>query len=293
MRRLSFLSASSCTSCSASIGGLGRESPGEARLVPIGDQESEGGGIRDERERNDKQNNFFFFDPSTLGTLSGSHFSVLWTICAIRWRMSLWPLHLASTPRLTVVQGVPGVRTRTITHLRHLQTPAAYYSQTIVSYNFYLHYHHTRNYSTQQPQSVISPSSPLTQTTQAQQTPTALQSKQDDKSSVPVEPVPPLTTRIWTKVKHEASHYWHGTKLLASDIRISSRLLASLLRGKTLTRRERRQVRPISARHLASRSLCYLLSCSLGEVLYLAPRAILLKALILSHITVKASSTLR
>ena len=256
------MSASSCTSCSASIGGLGRESPGEARLVPIGVVELLG--MREKETTNKikqnktKQNKHF--DPSTLGTLSGSHFSALWTICAIRRRMSLWPLHLASTPRLSVVQGVPGVRTRTVTHLRHLQAPAAHYSQTIVSYNFYLHYHH---YSTQRPQSVISPSSPLTQATPAQQTPAALQSKQDDKSSVPVEPVPPLTTRIWTKVKHEASHYWHGTKLLASDIRISSRLLASLLRGKTLTRRERRQVRPISARHSASRSLCYLLSCSL------------------------------
>jgi hypothetical protein len=178
--------------------------------------------------------------------------------------MSHWPPHLALTPpRLSVVPGVG----RTVTHLRlrhlqHLQTPAAYYTQIIVSYNSHLHYHHTRRYSIQQPQSLISPSSPPppTQATQVQKTPASLQSKQDDKSGVPVEPVPPLTTRIWTKVKHEASHYWHGTKLLASDIRISSRLLASLLRGKTLTRRERRQVRPISARHSASRSGCCLLS---------------------------------
>jgi len=169
--------------------------------------------------------------------------------------MSLWSSPLALTPRLSVVPGV-----RTVTHLRHLQTPAAYYSQIIVSYNPHLRYHYTRLYSIQRPQSLISSSSPPTQTTQAQQTSAALQSKQDDKSGVPAELVPPLTTRIWTKVKHEASHYWHGTKLLASDIRISSRLLASLLRGKGLTRRERRQVRPISVRHLASWPRCYLLS---------------------------------
>ena len=156
--------------------------------------------------------------------------------------MSFWPMHLALTRRPFVVPGV-----RTVIPLRHLQTPAAYYRRITVSYNPHLHYHYTRHYSIQQPQSLpsSSSSSPPTQTTQAQQTSEAIQSKQDDKSSLPVEPVPPLTTRIWTKVKHEASHYWHGTKLLASDIRISSRLLASLLRGKTLTRRERRQVRGV------------------------------------------------
>jgi len=227
--------------------------------VPISDQES--GGIRDGKERKKRQPSkqtskqiTIAFDPNTLGTLPGSRLSAIRTICAIYWRMSLWPPHLALTPRLSVVLGVRNVTHTHLRHLQHLQTPKAYCSQIIVSNNPHLHYHHTRRYSTQQPQSLISSSSPPTHTTQIQQTPAALQSKQDDKSGVPVEPVPPLTTRIWTKVKHEASHYWHGTKLLASDIRISSRLLASLLRGKTLTRRERRQVRQISARHSASRS---------------------------------------
>ena len=53
----------------------------------------------------------------------------------------------------------------------------------------------------------------------------------------------PLSTRIWSKVKHEAQHYWHGSKLLAKEIRISARLQMRLLRGKTLTRRERRQLK--------------------------------------------------
>lgn len=53
----------------------------------------------------------------------------------------------------------------------------------------------------------------------------------------------PLLTRVWTKVKHEASHYWSGTKLLGKEIRISARLQWKLLRGKQLTRREKRQVR--------------------------------------------------
>lgn len=52
----------------------------------------------------------------------------------------------------------------------------------------------------------------------------------------------PLATRVWKKVKHEAQHYWHGTKLLVSEVRISARLQWKLLHGEGLTRRERRQV---------------------------------------------------
>lgn len=62
-------------------------------------------------------------------------------------------------------------------------------------------------------------------------------------SSSVAKPKDPLMTRVWAKVKHEASHYWSGTKLLGKEIKISSRLQMKLLRGKTLTRREKRQVR--------------------------------------------------
>lgn len=48
--------------------------------------------------------------------------------------------------------------------------------------------------------------------------------------------------RIWGTVKKEALHYWHGTKLLGKEIRISARIQGRLLAGKKLTRRERRQV---------------------------------------------------
>ena len=51
--------------------------------------------------------------------------------------------------------------------------------------------------------------------------------------------------RIWAVVKKEALHYWHGTRLLGKEIRISSRLLRRLIAGKKLTRREHRQVRLI------------------------------------------------
>jgi LETM1 and EF-hand domain-containing protein 1, mitochondrial len=55
----------------------------------------------------------------------------------------------------------------------------------------------------------------------------------------------PVLSRVWNKIKHEAQHYWHGSKLLAKEVRISARLQRKILQGETLTRRERRQVRGI------------------------------------------------
>lgn len=56
----------------------------------------------------------------------------------------------------------------------------------------------------------------------------------------------PATTKpkksLWQKVKDEATHYWHGTKLLGLEVRISSKLTWKLLNGGHLTRREARQV---------------------------------------------------
>ena len=51
-----------------------------------------------------------------------------------------------------------------------------------------------------------------------------------------------MLSRVWNKIKHEAQHYWHGSKLLAKEVRISARLQRKILQGETLTRRERRQV---------------------------------------------------
>jgi LETM1 and EF-hand domain-containing protein 1 len=51
-----------------------------------------------------------------------------------------------------------------------------------------------------------------------------------------------MLSRVWNKVKHEAQHYWQGSKLLAKEVRISARLQRKILQGETLTRRERRQV---------------------------------------------------
>ncbi|WFD01764.1 LETM1 domain-containing protein ylh47 [Malassezia obtusa] len=57
------------------------------------------------------------------------------------------------------------------------------------------------------------------------------------------EPKPTLPARIWNKVKEEVQHYWHGTKLLAKEVSISTRLLRRMILGYHLTRREHRQLR--------------------------------------------------
>ncbi|CAO1622115.1 unnamed protein product [Sympodiomycopsis kandeliae] len=56
-----------------------------------------------------------------------------------------------------------------------------------------------------------------------------------------------VVKRTWLKVKEEAAHYWHGTKLLGKEIRISARLLRRLLSGYSLTRREHRQLKRTTA----------------------------------------------
>lgn len=56
------------------------------------------------------------------------------------------------------------------------------------------------------------------------------------------KPSGPLLKRAWAVVKKEAAHYWAGTKLLGSEIKISSKLQWKVLNGGSLTRRERRQV---------------------------------------------------
>ncbi|EMG46634.1 MDM38 Mitochondrial distribution and morphology protein 38 [Candida maltosa Xu316] len=52
----------------------------------------------------------------------------------------------------------------------------------------------------------------------------------------------PKKTSIWEKVKHEAKHYWHGTKLLGYEIKVSTKLLIKLMAGYELSRREANQL---------------------------------------------------
>ncbi|KAL6813320.1 LETM1-like domain-containing protein [Trichoderma sp. SZMC 28013] len=48
---------------------------------------------------------------------------------------------------------------------------------------------------------------------------------------------------VWQKVKKEAQHYWDGSKLLATEVRISWRLALKMAAGYELTRRENKQLR--------------------------------------------------
>ncbi|KAG0250592.1 hypothetical protein BG011_008220 [Mortierella polycephala] len=48
---------------------------------------------------------------------------------------------------------------------------------------------------------------------------------------------------LWERFKNEMIHYWHGTKLLGKEIKISTKLAVRLLHGNRLTRREQRQLR--------------------------------------------------
>lgn len=49
---------------------------------------------------------------------------------------------------------------------------------------------------------------------------------------------------IGQKIKKEVQHYWDGTKLLATEVKISSRLALKMAAGYELSRREHRQVCP-------------------------------------------------
>ncbi|KAK1232966.1 LETM1 domain-containing protein ylh47 [Marasmius sp. AFHP31] len=81
---------------------------------------------------------------------------------------------------------------------------------------------------------------------QQEGTSTSVSVDSEAKSNAVATPEPakgPLLSRAWKKVKHEAAHYWHGSKLLVSEVRISARLQWKILHGEQLTRRERRQLK--------------------------------------------------
>lgn len=69
---------------------------------------------------------------------------------------------------------------------------------------------------------------------------TAKEKTEESKAIAKKEAKPKET--IWQKVKHEAQHYWDGTKLLATEVKISSRLALKMAAGYELSRRENRQL---------------------------------------------------
>ena len=50
------------------------------------------------------------------------------------------------------------------------------------------------------------------------------------------------TKEIWAAIKHEANHYWVGSKLLWADVKIATKILGRLAMGHRLTRREHMQM---------------------------------------------------
>jgi LETM1 and EF-hand domain-containing protein 1, mitochondrial len=66
----------------------------------------------------------------------------------------------------------------------------------------------------------------------------------NEKAAVKKEEEKRLT--IGQKIKKEIQHYWDGTKLLATEVRISSKLALKMAAGYELSRRENRQVGTLS-----------------------------------------------
>ncbi|ORY09442.1 LETM1-like protein-domain-containing protein [Clohesyomyces aquaticus] len=68
----------------------------------------------------------------------------------------------------------------------------------------------------------------------------AAQTPEEKKLAAKKEEQRKLT--LWQKVKKEANHYWDGTKLLVTEVKISSKLALKMAAGYELTRREHRQL---------------------------------------------------
>jgi LETM1 and EF-hand domain-containing protein 1, mitochondrial len=77
----------------------------------------------------------------------------------------------------------------------------------------------------------------LSELTEAKSSVTA---QPDEKAAVKKEEEKRLT--IGQKIKKEIQHYWDGTKLLATEVKISSKLALKMAAGYELSRRENRQV---------------------------------------------------
>ncbi|KAL6715853.1 LETM1 domain-containing protein ylh47 [Lecanora helva] len=69
----------------------------------------------------------------------------------------------------------------------------------------------------------------------------AAETKADEKKLAESKKEAPKLS-IWGKVKREAHHYWDGTKLLATEVRISTKLALKMAAGYELSRRENRQL---------------------------------------------------
>jgi LETM1 and EF-hand domain-containing protein 1 len=82
----------------------------------------------------------------------------------------------------------------------------------------------------------------------------------DEKKALTKKEEEKIKLTLWQKVKKEAAHYWDGTKLLTTEVRISSKLALKMTAGYELTRREHRQVC-----HPSNCHDCWLMSYSCNE----------------------------
>ena len=60
---------------------------------------------------------------------------------------------------------------------------------------------------------------------------------------LPEKPLKSISkTPITARIRDGIQHYWHGSKLLAYETKISAKLIFKLIRGESLIRREKRQL---------------------------------------------------
>lgn len=64
----------------------------------------------------------------------------------------------------------------------------------------------------------------------------------DNKQLAKTDEAPEQKLPLWDRIKHEAQHYWNGTKLLGYEIKVSTKLLFKMAAGYGLSRREQNQL---------------------------------------------------
>lgn len=70
----------------------------------------------------------------------------------------------------------------------------------------------------------------------------AAEKKEEEERALAAKKDTPKKLTIGQKIMKELHHYWDGTKLLATEVKISTRLALKMAAGYELSRRENRQV---------------------------------------------------
>ena len=91
----------------------------------------------------------------------------------------------------------------------------------------------------------LSGTEPLKPSSKVEETVCAMKEKAKEEAITPPPP-PPQKKSLKQRFIDECVHYYHGSKLLFIDIKVSAKLLWRVLKGKQLTRREHKLVKKIS-----------------------------------------------